>query len=591
VSSSSVSWTWYDGHLPPGSELAFDVENDYYELKAAKIKKPTTITQCAVSNGTDTVVARGRELVEMLDDLQDGCVYGHFKLVAHNGWYADVPWIRATHPNFPYNQGETMALGYLMDENQSLSLKNLCMKYLPGTEDWKDGINAVQGSDEFAEYNAKDAAFTMRLFRCLTDQLGGRVRIADRIILPAMSALGACSDRGIWISPEAVRVADDFYSSKISVLLTRLKDEFDITNPNQRQVVADALLRDNHKLGKTKSNKLSTSKGTIARLKKTPLVSVLQEFWQLNKAYTAYVKRYQTISGMGDGRSHAPYSVIRMDGEKQHGDANKGTVTGRTSNSDQQLPREPMLRAFFSAPTGFRLVSADYNALQFRTAAWVAGEQGILERFRANPYFDPHRWFAAILYGKPEGEITDAERQIAKSANFGLLFMAQPGTLVEYVQKTTGRVLSVEEAVRIYNLWHTTMPGFGQGYRRIWEELKEFGYVESFTGRRRHFLGFGPGCVPGRMPRWKRQAALREAVNFKMGQAPESDITQIALAKCHQEGLPLNGFVHDSITFELSILTPEISERITYCMCDYPPKYLKEHFGVDFDMPLRLEIK
>jgi hypothetical protein len=95
----------------------------------------------------------------------------------------------------------------------------------------------------------------------------------------------------------------------------------------------------------------------------------------------------------------------------------------------------------------------------------------------------------------------------------------------------------------------------------------------------------------GRIPRWKRHAGLREAVNFTMGQAPEADITQIALAKCHQEGLPLNGFVHDSISFEFDEFSPIPEDTIQYCMCEYPPFYLKEHFGVAFSMPLRIEIK
>ena len=75
-----------------------------------------------------------------------------------------------------------------------------------------------------------------------------------------------------------------------------------------------------------------------------------------------------------------------------------------------------------------------------------------------------------------------------------------------------------------------------------------------------------------------------------MGQAPEADITQIALAKCHQEGLPLNGFVHDSITFELRTLSESSETLIRYCMEEYPAIYLKEHFGVDFDMKLQVDI-
>jgi DNA polymerase-1 len=569
-----IKWRWFDGVLPEGDTLAFDVENDHYQLKAAKSKAQKTVTQCAVSNGTDTVVARDSALVALLDALS---VYPGI-LVAQNGWHADVPWIRQTIPSFPYNQGETMALGYLDDENQSLALQAMCIKYL-GVDEWKEGITLDQSTDEFAEYNARDALYTMQLYTHLSEKLQGRCNIVSRIILPGMLALLSASERGIWIDPGAVSIADEYYSTRISAVLNRLQAEHGIDRPTKRRLVAQALLDDGHKLSTTKSGQLSTSKGTLGRLKKTDLVNDIQKFNSLNKAYTAYVKRYQQISSRGDGRSHSPYSIIR-------------TVTGRTSSPDQQLPRTPLLRAFFSAPAGFRLVSADYNALQFRTAAWVAGEQGLLRHFQQDPGFDPHRFFASILYGKPERDITKDERQIAKSANFGLLFMAQPGTLVEYVYKTTSRVLTQDEARHIYEVWHATYPGFGRYYLRTWDELVEHGYVESFSGRRRHLPEFNVNSrMVGRIPRWKRHAGLREAVNFTMGQAPEADITQIALAKCHQEGLPLNGFVHDSISFEFDEFSPIPEDIIQYCMCEYPPLYLKEHFGADFSMPLRIEIK
>ena len=573
-------WSWYDGVLPAGNVLSFDVENDYYQLKAAKSKAETTVTQCAVSNGTDTYVARGEALTGLLDALS---VYPG-TLVGHNALWADVPWIRRTHPNFPWNGQDTMILGYLMDETQSLSLKALTVKYLH-VEDWKDGIHSDSNSDDYAEYNATDALYTMRLYRRLTDLLGGRVRLSDRIILPAMQALAACSKRGIYLDRVAIANADTYYSSKISDVLGRLQG-LGIGSPRKRQAVGQALLEDGHRLGATEKGSLSTSKGTVARLKKTPLVEALKEYWSLDKAYSAYVKRYKKLSETGDGRSHAPYTIIR-------------TVTGRTSNSDQQLPREPLLHAFFSAPAGFRLVSADYNAVEFKVAAWVAGEQGIIQRYRDRPDFDPHTWFAAILYGIPEGDVTRGQRQIAKSANFGLLYMAQPGTLVEYVLKTTGRALPYDEADRIYRLWHSTNPGFKPWYGRTWDFLSEHNYVESVTGRRRHFtseIADPKGLDKYRVkpvlkqPAWMRAAALREGVNFQV-QSLAADIALIALAKCHQEGLPINGFVHDSITFELRTLTQEFVDTITHCMVECPPKYLKEHFGVDFDLRLAIEVK
>jgi DNA polymerase I-like protein with 3'-5' exonuclease and polymerase domains len=578
-----VIWSWYEGgELPQGDVLSFDVENDFYQLKAAKIKAPSTVTQCAVSNGTDTVVARGQGLRDMLCALEYTALKGT-ALVGHNAWYADVPWIRATRPRFPYNTGETMALGYLMDETQPLALKDLCMKYLPDVEDWKDGITLDQTTDEFAEYNATDALLTMRLYERLSALLGGRVRLVPRIIMPAMLALAACSSRGIYLDKHAIGLADEFYRGELSAATASLQ-VLGVDSPRKRALVGQALLADNHKLGTTETGKPSTSKATLARLKSTPLVEALKDFWKLDKAYSAYVKRYKKLSESGDGRSHSEYTVLR-------------TVTGRTSNSDQQLPRTPLLHAFFSAPSGFNYVSADYSAVEFRVAAWVAGEQGIIRRYRDNPSFDPHRWFAAMLYGKPGDEITKDERQIAKSANFGLLYMAQPGTLVEYVRKTTGRELPLKEASRIYKLWHSELPAFKPWYGRTWDFLSEHDFVESVTGRRRHFTseivnptGLDKHRIKPvlKQPAWMRAAALREGVNFQV-QSLAADIALIALRKCELEGLPVNGFVHDSVTFELEEGV-DITEKLEKYMVRYPVWYLKKHFNVDFTLPLQIEV-
>ena len=580
-----IEWEWYRGHLPSGSALSLDVETDY-DKSIKKSLRTNNVIQAAISNGTDTVVARGKLMDQMLGNLHYRNMVCGTMIVAHNGWYADIPWIRQTHPTFPWNEGETMVLGYLMDENQKLGLKVLCQKYL-GVEDWGEGINAEHESHEFAEYNAKDALFTMQLCTYLEKCLGPRANIADRILLPGMRALDTCSNRGIYLDPRAIAVADDYYGSRLQAVTDRLRDEFGIDNPRQRAIVGERLVEAGHILRKTKSGKYSTDQTTFARLKETPIVSALKEFYSLDKAYGAYVERYKNLSERGDGRSHSQYNIIRVSDDKRD-DSTGGTTTGRTSSPDQQLPRIRMLRAFFAAPAGFRFITADYSAIEYRTAAWVAGEQGIIQRYRENPGFDPHTWFAGVLYGKPESQVTPDERQIAKSANFGLLFMASPEALVEYVLKTTRRSLSLVDAKRIYDTWHGTNPMFKQFYICTWEEMLENGYVESVTGRRRHFEYKGQTRV-SRFPAWLRARCHRQAVNFLV-QGFAADIALIGLAECNRQALPICKFEHDSVSFEVE-KGLDIENSITACLVDHPPKYLLEHFRINFDMPLQIEIK
>ena len=102
-----------------------------------------------------------------------------------------------------------------------------------------------------------------------------------------------------------------------------------------------------------------------------------------------------------------------------------GTVTGRTSCSApncQQLPRDEVdgrkvYRCAFVAPAGKVLVRADYATLQMRIACRHAKDVALLKVFRGDG--DPHTATAKGLLGKEV--VTKADRQVAKSANFGLL--------------------------------------------------------------------------------------------------------------------------------------------------------------------------
>ena len=278
----------------------------------------------------------------------------------------------------------------------------------------------------------------------------------------------------------------------------------------------------------------------------------------------AFVKPYEAALKAEDKRVHPTYKLWR-------------TVTGRSSASSpnvQQLGRDPLLRAFFSAPPGKELVVADYSAIEFRIAAFVAQEKGILDRYAADPNWDPHQWF---------GNRIGTDRQIAKSANFGLVFMAQAPTFQEYIRKTTGKHLSLSTCQDIRTEWHKTFPAFSLFYKDTAERLRRDGYVESFTGRRRHFGD--PSLLRGKT--WEE--SLREAVNFQV-QSPSADIAFLGLAACHDEGMPINGFFHDAISFEFE---PDEQEtwNIVVCMTQVPKRVLREEFGVDLTVPLAIDFK
>lgn len=566
-----VDWRWgtdLDGS-GDASPVAWDVETSFYE------DGTDTVTQVAWSSARGTFVSRAPGAV-----LPVVTTPGRV-LVTHNGWKADVPWMHGMGFQVPWGD-DTIVLAYLDDETQPLGLEALCVKYL-GVRGWKEGIHAEQGSDEFALYNARDADYTRRLYECLSARLGPRKRIADKIIFPAFLALRECTERGIYISREAVERADQHYSTLIARAKSRLDDMAEgqsTFNPASPKQVSAFLSGRGIRLPLSRRGQPKTDVATLSRLPQTPEVVALRDFRKASKAYNAFVKPYRAILDSPDGRAHPDYKLWR-------------TATGRTASSGpnvQQLGRELLLRSFFSAPRGRELWSVDYAQIEFRLAAFIADERSILERFRANPDWDPHSWFAARLYGVSLGDVTPAQRQVAKSANFGLLYMAGADTLREYAWKTAGIDLTLAEAEHIRTEWHRAFPRFGEWYGRTADLLRRTGYVESLTGRRRHFGA--AGSLRG--PAWR--AAWRESVNHQV-QSLAADVALLGLAACHEAALPINGFFHDAVTFEFPEGTynagnaSEIAGQVHRCLTIFPVRTLAREFGVVIDVPLTVDVK
>ena len=95
-----------------------------------------------------------------------------------------------------------------------------------------------------------------------------------------------------------------------------------------------------------------------------------------------------------------------------HTKLNQLVATGRGSSKSpnlQNLP--PTLRKFFIAPPGRALLVADYSQMEYVAAAYIAGDEALLEPLRRGE--DYHTVTA---------EMIGVERSTAKMVNFGLLY-------------------------------------------------------------------------------------------------------------------------------------------------------------------------
>ena len=142
-----------------------------------------------------------------------------------------------------------------------------------------------------------------------------------------------------------------------------------------------------------------------------------------------------------------------------------GADTGRMSSikpNNQQIPRDSEFRQCVQAPKGWKIVDADFSQMELRLAAALAKDKNMTAAFQRGE--DLHDYTAAQM---------GCDRQIAKSANFGLLYGAGAEGLRKYAG-SSGVVMSTEEAVKIRDNWLTTYSGI-----RDWQ--REMNYLSRST--------------------------------------------------------------------------------------------------------------
>jgi uracil-DNA glycosylase len=555
-----INWIWADRPTFAGGVVAYDIET--IDETGAVVEAPTQVAFACPGDG-DTLVCRWPVELTLARSTN---------LISHFGWDFDdaKTGLQSTR--------DTAALAYLDDENQPLGLESLCVKYL-GVKGWKEARDgAALGSDELAEYNARDARNTLLLHDVLCDRLGPRVRIADAILLPARLALTACSERGLPIDLTAVLTAragfaDDIMEARVRCRVVANNAQL---NPGSYPQVASALRGRGHELPKTDHDNDATDKAILQELH-DPLADAVLEYRTAVKADSTYGKPYEQAARSPDGRMRSHYTVIR-------------TVTGRTSSQRdprydpstnvQNLPRP--LHHFFKD-----IAIADYAGIEFRIAAWLAHERTILDNYCYDPKWDPHKFFASQFYGIPEAQVQTAgpnsQRQIAKSANFSQMYLGSADTLVEYGKKV-GVAIDASTARKVHQAFRRIYPGFVPWWNSILDEVKANGYVESPTGRRRHFGDYKLVHRSERLSMW------REAVNMPV-QSLTADLALLGVASCHRHNLPINGFFHDAISFDLTGGWVPDRELIRVCMVDEPLAILRDRFGVDITIPIEIDIK
>ena len=231
-----------------------------------------------------------------------------------------------------------------------------------------------------------------------------------------------------------------------------------------------------------------------------------------------------------DSRYYTPYSELADVNDVLHCSLNLiGTYTGRLSCSHPNLQAVAKatevfkVKDVFTARPGMTMIQADYKQAEMRLVTHYTKDKTMRELIESGA--DLHSATAELL-GIP--------RNAAKRLNFSVIYGIGARKLAENLKEP------VEVASEYLEKYHALYPGFRKLMKQCEDFAKEYGYIELWTGRLRHFN------VP--------QADPHKAMS-NLIQGGVAEIVRVAMSRLYPAIKDIGGRlmmqVHDSVILEV----------------------------------------
>ncbi|HKJ85152.1 MAG TPA: DNA polymerase, partial [Spirochaetia bacterium] len=283
--------------------------------------------------------------------------------------------------------------------------------------------------------------------------------------------------------------------------------EFNIGSTKQLQKV----LFEERKLtpGKKTKSGYSTDTSVLQELSsEDPVPALVLRNRTLSKLKSTYVDSLPGMVNPDTGRIHTHFNI-------------NGTATGRISSTDPNLQNIPIrdeegrrIRNAFVPREGWTFVSADYSQVELVVLAHLSDDPGLKKAFAEG--IDVHRHTGSLVFGVSGDEVTAAQRRIAKTINFGVMYGMSAFRLARELGIPRRDAASFIEA---YFSTYSRIKGF---IDETVARAEETGYVETILGRRRYLANIA------NRNNTVKQAAERVAVNTPI-QGSAADIMKKAM--------------------------------------------------------------
>lgn len=440
-------------------------------------------------------------------------------------------------------QHDTMLAAYLLEPGRrSYELADVASRR--GLKASSEGGDGVESQMELEGEQAADPAADARLIWEIAQQqrkdLGEMdlMALLEEIEMPLIEVLAEMEQLGIKLDPARLEViGKDFEKRLLKLEKAIYKDagrEFTIGSPQQLSEV----LFEEMKLtpGKKGKSYYSTDASVLRKIRdESPIVERIMEWRELSKLKSTYLDPLPDAVDSDDGRIHTTFNQA-------------ATATGRLSSTDPNLQNIPIrsdegrpIRSCFVASRGKRLLAADYDQVEMRILAAVAGDKQLQKIF--NDGEDVHSATAAEVLGVEAADVGPAERSKAKMVNYGIAYGLSAFGLAERLD------IPQDEAAGYIESYFERFPAIDAYMKEAVAKAKKDGYAATLLGRRRPI----PELRSDR-PQVRSQGE-RLAINMPI-QGTSADVIKLAMINSRnalsREGMETKLIlqIHDELLFE-----------------------------------------
>lgn len=517
--------------------IAVDIETSATNPQDGKI------VMLAYHDGKSSVVVR--DPYEVKDILEDENVLKVF----HNSPF-DVHWLEHNGINVkPYTDTMIMsqvANGRLRKEN---SLADVAHKYLnivlnkemQDISNWNGEITI-----KHEKYCKRDAEITYRLYFILLKKIEDLelYPVLDREIraLPAVIELrknGIKFEYSKW-HKEILKYEKEKYEIEKEIKLILRNKDLNLNSPKQ---LVEALVDFGIHVK-------SSSDEELAKFSENnEVIKLIRKYKKLKKKISSFGdKLKKTIEH--DGCIRGKWNLI-------------GADTSRMTCTSPNLQGMPKISKQYFVPRNqdSSFIIADYSQIELRVLAEISCDRLLIDAFNNNE--DLHKKTASMILGKSIDDVSNDERSIAKTANFGLIYGMTSYGLQKKIKADYDMDISLSKA----ELFRS---GYFKSYKDVLkyqDKMLKADYIETLGGRY-----------------WSKDTVMLENGSIKrynypiQGTAAEGLKEALyLLMKNKKKHWLLVAVVHDEIVLEVP--TAEIDEAkkmLEKCMIDGMRRFIKK---------------